>query len=276
MLRARLALRAKPNDKLVKRSREPGQGNLAWLRDAFTALGPNKIHVVLIGGSGLCDFRLRVAQSRVRGDMRPSHWSHTITVAVQDPPVVAAAWHVDLPRLTDFDHVPRTNAVQNADLALFDDPARFPNVAALHFPSPPHEPAVRLTELIKMVEDLKKSRLVEDLVTPLVRWLGFVWGSDEAVNPFVNQVPMPSARLTELIFASLGIDINPGTAGHFTCPETLWHAAMWWSDYYRATAPDDPNKAVIPGGYYTREPFLTLPESNEPESDGSASSSRPE
>src|SRR5947209_6989977 len=53
------------------RAEEPGRsGNKKWLAEVGNSDG-----VILIGGSSLADFRVRVAQSSLRGDMLPSFWS---------------------------------------------------------------------------------------------------------------------------------------------------------------------------------------------------------
>src|SRR4051794_4562537 len=45
-------------------------GNKKWLAEVGDGDG-----VILIGGTSLADFRVRVAQSSLRGDMLPSFWS---------------------------------------------------------------------------------------------------------------------------------------------------------------------------------------------------------
>lgn len=262
MTRARIAPGATPNPQLTELAREPNEANFAWLRRALVRVGPG-LHVVLLGGSGLIDFRLRVAQSQLRADMLPSYWSHAIALYSAAPPAIDGAWQVSLAGTTRLERVPGANAIQAAVMEDFDDPRQHPNIALLHFPAPPDPlddtPVVTADAVAAAVADLQKARLAEDLVTPLVRWLGFVWGAEDASNPLLQRVPMPSARLTELVFAAFGIDINPGTAGHFTCPEAIWNAAMWWSQYYAGVAQDPAAPAPpLPRGLYVREPYITL------------------
>lgn len=257
---ARIAPGAAVNPEIVAQSRCAGESNIAWLSRALTELGPG-LHVVLIGGNGLVDFRLRVAQSQLRGDMMPSHWSHALALVTSgEGGEDHVGWHVDLSGRTRFDCVPATNGIQAVDLGEFVDPVQFPNVGVLQFPARAGATAVNSETVAAIVGDLQKARLAEDLVTPLVRWLGFVWGAEDAGNPLLQKVPMPSARLTELIFAAMGIDINPSTAGHFTCPETIWNAARWWSEYYGggARGGGDGQGASPPRGRFTHEPFITL------------------
>lgn len=259
MTRLRIAPRAQPNPGITALARASGDGNRAWLASALAALGPG-LHVVLLGGTGMIDFRLRVAQSQLRADMLPSYWSHAFALLASDGALdSASAWQVNLWGHARLDLVPGSNAIQAASIAEYDDPQRYPNIALLKFPAPPSAPAVTKEAVAATIHDLKKARLSEDLVTPLVRWLGFVWGVEEAANPLVQGVPMPSARLTEVLFSALGIDINPGTAGHFTCPEAIWNAALWWSDYYGGVTrcAGDP-AASAPEGRYVREANITL------------------
>ena len=72
-------------------------------------------------------------------------------------------------------------------------------------------------------------------------------------------------RFTDATFAyqgggrGLGIDINPSTAGHFTCPEAIWNAALWWNHYYKGVGHEAADPAAVgPRGLYTRDPFITL------------------
>ena len=70
MLSIRQSNAAKANAKLEEVKAEPSETNSAWL----TRIGA-KDGVLLIGGASLTHFRIRVAQSHARADLKPSSWS---------------------------------------------------------------------------------------------------------------------------------------------------------------------------------------------------------
>ena len=69
-----LSSRAKSTNKeFAEHKRKKGTTNIDWLR---SHLQPDRAAIVLLGGTDLIDFRLRIAQSHLRNDLTPSHWSH--------------------------------------------------------------------------------------------------------------------------------------------------------------------------------------------------------
>src|SRR5687768_7827978 len=111
-----------PNPDLTPLAPEPGETNSAWF-----ARAPLKYGIVLLGGTSLVDFRVRVAQSQLRSDLTPSYWSLAGLVR-QDGSVLTVPFAV-----TDVAEVPRTNAVRTFSIELFDDPHTWPNIAILRF-----------------------------------------------------------------------------------------------------------------------------------------------
>lgn len=85
---------ASENEALVERERT-GTGptaNVEWVAGCLAdlrATGEDETLVLLLGGRSAYDFRVRVAQSHLRGDMSPSHWSHTALVDAVGEPVGA-------------------------------------------------------------------------------------------------------------------------------------------------------------------------------------------
>ena len=70
MISVRHVPNAKENDALAAVPAKPGETNTAWLARVGAKTG-----ILLVGGSSLSHFRLRVAQSHLRRDMLPSFWS---------------------------------------------------------------------------------------------------------------------------------------------------------------------------------------------------------
>ena len=77
-----------------------GEDNAAWF-----ARAPIRDGIILVGGTSLVDFRLRVAQSQLRSDLTPSYWSLCGLVRSEGSITTVPFG------LADPSAVPRTNAV---------------------------------------------------------------------------------------------------------------------------------------------------------------------
>ena len=75
--------------------------------------------VVLLGGSSLADFRVRVAQSHVRDDLTPSYWSLVGVLDGSRGLLTAPLWPLSPP-----DVVPSTNGIVRLPLSDFDSARR--------------------------------------------------------------------------------------------------------------------------------------------------------
>jgi hypothetical protein len=108
------------------RRRRP-QGNQAWLREVRREhrLGEPG-DVVLIGGTSVADFRVRIAQAHARHDLTPSYWSLVGLIRDRDELLTAT-----LEGWEDAAAIPATNAIVTLPVARFDDPERYPNIAVL-------------------------------------------------------------------------------------------------------------------------------------------------
>ena len=236
MINARISLHAKRNEHVRELARGGQEGNVEWIG---RALGDDPApRILLLGGTSLIDFRVRVAQSAVRSDLLPSFWSRAALV-LPGPP--AQAWHASLEPGWALDRVPRHNAIAEADLEDFDDPRAFPNAALLRFPG---ADAAAIADAVRV---LRGGRLVEDLVTPLWAWIGYVIGAKGAPNPLVAGTPLPEALFVDAAFAYASVDLVPGVSSRAACPEAIWQAALWWSGYY---ADEGAGAAAVPGGSY--------------------------
>lgn len=227
-----IATRKSPADERNPRIRSVGgQGsNREWLG----ALAPEVATpgaILLLGGSHVLDFRIRVAQGHLRHDLLPSFWSMAGILC-------SAETFLSVPcdRALVATRVPSTNGIVECRLADYDDPVTYPNVAVLNF-------AVGAGAIVDYARGLEKQRSAIDLPELLIAWLAFTWGAGAAPNPLLHQHGVPSAAFVETAYGIGGIELTPGVASATSCPEAMWQSAIWWHDYYAQAArafPDPP------------------------------------
>jgi hypothetical protein len=220
MVSIRRSPSAEPNALLRPDPAPEGEGNRAWLERHGDADG-----ILLIGGTSAVDFRIRVAQSRLRHDLTPSAWSQCGILLSGG---VCATVPLDWP---DAAAVPSRNGVQIRPLADYDDPRRYPNVAAIRF-ARAHDDA--LADIARIEGD----RSLLDLPALIVPWLAFAWGAGEGPNPLLAGQGVPSAAFVEAVFAMAGFELTPGLSSVSSCPEAIWQAARWWNEYYEGAVVD--------------------------------------
>lgn len=208
----------KPNPGIKTVAVKPREGNAKWLA---SRVQPGA--VVLVGGARLDHFRLRIAQSHLRQDLRPSLWS------IAGIAVSPTAFFTVPVTIQDASTVPETNAIESKRFNSIDDPTEFPNVAVVHFAAP-SDP------IVKNVRRLMVQRAALDLPTLMLPWLGFIWSAGARHNPLLDGGAMPSASLVQTAYGMAGIELTPGLASGSNCPEAIWQSAKWWHDYYQKTA----------------------------------------
>lgn len=236
----------------VSDQREWAGNNTAWLAQLPRGVVQPGA-VLLLGGSSVADFRIRVAQSHLRQDLMPSFWSQVGIVVSADEflsvPVSAPVATMD---------VAPNNAVCTCPIRDYADPRRFPNIAVLHF-------ADRGAAIVDYARRVMRQRSAADLPLLLHAWLGFVWGVGTSPNPLMQSTGLPSSALVETAFGMAGIELTPGVASASSCPEAIWQSAIWWHDYYekaggalaRATAKPPKGKERLPVSIVPRGASLT-------------------
>ena len=222
-------------------STPPGQGNGRWLSRQATAGS-----VILIGGAGSTDFRLRVAQSHLRTDMLPSFWSG---VGVSTG---ARLLMVPLLPVGDPSAVPGTNAIREVGFSDLDDESQYPNLAAIQFTD-------RSEVIVANVRRLMNQRHAIDIPSMVLAWLAFVWGAGARRNPLLEGIGVPAAALVETAYGMAGIELTPGLASGSSCPEAIWQSALWWHDYYEKTASVDTRKTATARTDDARLPRAIVP-----------------
>jgi hypothetical protein len=255
MISIRRAPTSKGNFELREERARHGEGNVAWLARMKARRG-----ILLIGGTSLSHFRIRVAQSHLRQDLYPSFWS-VVAILHDDGRMldtVSFAWG------RSVSAVPKTNAVQTRPVAYYDDPERYPNVAWLCFP--PGD-----GDIPQAVERVMADRSIVDLPRLVLAWLGFVWGAGQRGNPLLDGSGLPSASFVEAAYARIGIELTPGLASDASCAEAIWQSVKWWRGYYAEAAPDR-----APSGHYVvrQKAAAVLPDDEPGPKDGPRRPSR--
>ena len=236
-----ISVRRSPETQSNPRIREvlarPNETNGQWLARIGATGG-----ILLLGGTSLVDFRIRVAQSHLRHDMSPSLWS--LAGILRDARRFESA---PLGWRGDISGVPTMNAVQRCRMADYDDPVHYPNIAVLHFTRD-------MASLLRHAGSVRDHRSALDLPHLMVAWLGFVWGAGRTANPLLAGIGLPSAAFVETAHALAGIDLTPGVSSESSCPEAIWQAAKWWQGYYAEAAEarrEQEAGPIVPEGSFT-------------------------
>lgn len=245
MLNIRSSGASKPNDTRFREScREAGENNVQWLNRNVGAAGDNVL-VLLLGGRSRQAFRLRVAQSHLRHDLTPSHWSHAALLPEAATLDAGTIVHeIALDPGGGFGFPPPTNAVQEGKLGAYMDAKQFPNIAALKVP-------VSWKEASAALDRFKRQRAILDGTELLVVWLAFAWGAGRAGNPLLDGHGIPSAAMVEAVISAAGFDLTPSLDSRASCPEAIWQAARWWHEYYEAQ-----KKEALSGAWLTEDCIL--------------------
>ncbi len=216
----------------LRRKRRPtplvgAPANFAWLEATGYRDG-----VLLLGGTSIVDFRMRVAQSELRQDLLPSFWS-TCGLLIDGKVLMTA--RVDA--ISNSSARVERNGLESVTLdasSRYGDPALYPNIAILQFTD--DHAAIK-----EHVARIGQERNIVDLLAQIVAWLGYCWAVGGSSNPLMHGHGIPSATLVERAHGLAGIDLSPGLPSASSCPEAIWQAARWW---YKAYDPVEPSSKV--------------------------------
>lgn len=219
----------KPNPKLREEEPQKDEGNKKWLARHRATEG-----VILLGGASIADFRIRVAQSELRHDMSPSHWS---LCGILLPGGKFTSVPLNLRK--GISDIPEFNGVRTCRIEEHDDPKRFPNIAVVRF-------AKEHKNVRRDIKRVEMDRSILDIPTLIVPWLSFIWGTTESVNPLSKGLGLPSAAFVETVFAMAGFELTPGLSSASSCPEAIWQSAKWWNNYYEQTSKTPASSDAVP------------------------------
>ncbi|WP_129641543.1 hypothetical protein [Peristeroidobacter agariperforans] len=206
--------------------------NFTWLSSTGYRDG-----VVLLGGTSIVDFRMRVAQSELRQDLLPSFWS-TCGLLIDGNVLMTA--RVDA--ISNSSARVERNGLEAVKLdaeSRYGDSMFYPNVAILQFTD--DHAAIR-----EHVARIGQERTIVDLLAQIVAWLGYCWAVGDRGNPLMHGHGIPSATLLERAHGLANIDLSPGLPSASSCPEAIWQAARWWYKAYDAAE----SSSFTPRGAY--------------------------
>ncbi|MDQ3805410.1 MAG: hypothetical protein M3416_16460 [Acidobacteriota bacterium] len=245
MIAIRQSAAAQPNEQLNETAHKERQSNAEWLKAVGISEG-----IILLGGSSVAHFRLRVAQSHLRRDLTPSCWSFA---GLLDRDTIVS---VPFDLAADASEIVVMNGVQNCRVADYDDPERFPNIAVLSFASD-------FGEVIRSAELLSKQRSIIDLPALVLHWLGYLWSTGQVGNPLLAGYGVPSAVFVETVYGMTGVELTPGLSSSASCPEAIWQSAKWWHNFYEGDSgaagevSDVADPSVPKGFFLLRQPAAT-------------------
>src|SRR5215471_4123870 len=123
-----------PNNSFTEIARTDSEDNLQWIGRNVPS-GKDQVTLLLVAGVSTTSFRLRVAQSHVRHDLVPSHWSHVMLLGKAAKNLGSTAVsEISLESAQGFGFPPPTNGLQKGRLGDYRDPKEFPNIALLSVP----------------------------------------------------------------------------------------------------------------------------------------------
>ena len=228
---------AGPSDRFVQEKRGKDETNLAWFQRNLKTLeteddAEGAAYLVMVGGKEKTHFRLRVAQSHIRHDRSPSHFSHVALLRASGWARGGSLWEIALEPKGGFGFPPADNGVQTGALNNYASQNQFPNLAVMRLP-------VKLADMQRTLKTFKQQRTDLDCVELTVLWLAYVWSVRRAENPLLDGYGTPSAAFIEALAAANGFDLTPGLESRASCPEAIWQAAKWWHQFYKLanTAP---------------------------------------
>lgn len=230
MIKQTLSTQSSVNRDVQKLARQESETNVQWLKRAYASFNLDDISswsfIVLAGGKDIASFRIRVAQSHLRGDMLPSFWSDCALLKITKGNLATAKFY-NLPLFQPAlePYAPARNGLVELSVNKIPD---YPNLALLALP-------VAQDKVLASLADYKGARISYDAVENILPWLAFVWGAGNAGNPLMQQIGFPSAMMLNQIYGAQGFDLAPGVNANLSTPETFWSGVKHWQDYYSKT-----------------------------------------
>jgi hypothetical protein len=233
MIKQTLSTQSRVQSDIYKMERIKREPNLEWLKRAYESFDLEDISqwsfVVLAGGKDVASFRIRVAQSHLRGDMLPSFWSECALFSIQPNDFDNAAFfNLPLFQPAAATYAPTRNGLIELPFKQLPTQKDYPNLALLAIP-------VAQDLILQSLAEYQRARVSYDAVENILPWLAYVWGAGNATNPLMQQIGFPSAMMLNQLFGANGFDLAPGVNANLSAPETFWSGVKHWQDYYSKT-----------------------------------------
>lgn len=184
--------------------------------------------ILLSGGSSLQATRVRLAQSAIRLDERPSPWSQVSLILDLDKARVLASTGVEVSFTPPSSTGPERGYVSFFSLADYADDDAFPNLAMV---------SLREKSASDLADRVRKSalrahpgRAERPTSALLAAWSAHLFDPSRRPNPLLEQIAHPGAAFLDFVFAASGIDLTPAAATPAVSPEHLW-ASMRYFDH---------------------------------------------
>jgi len=231
-----------PSMEQLPRSKKAKEKNTDWCTRAAEKSGAINTkewtYVLLLGGTDVMSFRLRVAQSQLRSDLLPSFWSESLLLNIPPSGIGnAKVIHVPLMQPAGENFATSRNGVVETPLSAYADAETWPNIALIALPVPQKN-------ILNMIKRFKESRSPVDALEHSLRWLAFAWGVSRSANPILDGMGLPSACMLDTVFSAARFDLTPGVETSLSCPEAIWSAAMRWNSFY------EKNHGTVPKGCF--------------------------
>lgn len=255
MIKQTLATHSQVQTDVHPLPRNQSETNLQWLPRAYQdmVLGDASqwSFVVLAGGKDVASFRLRVAQSHLRGDMLPSYWSDCALLNIEQGDFTNTSFfNLPLFQPAHASYAPTRNGLIELPLAQLPNQKDFPNLALLAIP-------VAQEKILESLAAYQKARVSYDAVENILPWLAFVWGAGNASNPLMQNIGFPSAMMLNQIFSANGFDLAPGVNANLSAPETFWSGVKHWQAFYSNTQ----ENGLLPKARFVISHFYDIDES---------------
>ena len=187
----------------------------------------NTVYVGLVGGSDPASMNVRLAQSFLRFDRRPSYFSHVFLFTGRGDAMLEC-------RLVGADPAkPETQGVVRDRARRYRDEKAWPNKALIGFTFQETEggrtPAERVRRVLDAAREPKAVRERYDLWQMIATWQPYLF---EYPNPLVERSPHPGAAYVRWALGMAGIEGAPGALDEFDAPEHFWAAANYWYESY--------------------------------------------
>lgn len=232
----------------------------------------------LVGARDIPGVVLRRAQSILRWDQRPSHWSHAFLIGrtwkgkgdINKLPI----YEIPLfSRNSGFPRPENNGVTPNSTLGLYSDANIDANVAlicvvAREFKKKKRCSVTNLSNkdvkaIVERAKDYNYDRLRYDFWNSLSVWHRYLWSEGEGRNPLREGFPICASSYVEMAFEAIGLDLVPSTSERNSAPEHIWNAARWWYQHSHLEHDDTESAYEMVGCYAIRDPGCSIISANE-------------